>query len=496
MTTPDTRLDKKCISNETEYEGIPEGWAKTTLQELLDVLESGSRPKGGVRGISEGIPSIGGEHLNSNGSFNLDSIKYVPQSFFDRMNQGHIQFNDVLVVKDGATTAKVSLVREDFPFKPAVVNEHVFICRPAKELYSPFLFYFLFSDEGQSRILENFRGSAQGGINHSFAAGTMVPLAPVAEQKRIVAKIEELLPRVNAAKERLKRASQIIKHFRQAVLSAACSGRLTEGWRETHLQVNSHTQDTVAGYFDLPDGWLWHEAVDFYDDARYGTSVKCAYTGTGTPVLRIPNIVIGQIALSDLKYAELGKKELETLLLQTGDIIVCRTNGSLDLIGKAAVVPVLPEPHAFASYLIRLRLKKSSLRPEYFHLFISSRIGRNQVEEHARTTAGQFNLNLRILSELVIPVPPVTEQEEIVRRVESLYKLADAIERRIEASRARADKLTQSILTKAFRGELIPTEAELARQEGRSYEPASVILERIKAEREKAPISQRRVSRR
>src|SRR5262249_32251363 len=84
-----------------------------------------------------------------------------------------------------------------------------------------------------------------------------------------------------------------------------------------------------------------------------------------------------------------------------------------------------------------------------------------------------------------IPVPPEAEQHEIVRRVEALFKLADMIEKRVEAATKRADKLTQAILAKAFRGELVPTEAELARQEGRDYEPASVLLERIKAERAK-----------
>jgi len=105
---------------------LPEGWVETTLDQLLQGLESGSRPKGGVRGITEGIPSIGGEHLNENGSFRFESVKFVPYSFFERMNQGHIQTGDILIVKDGATTGKVALVRDDFPYDPAVVNEHVF----------------------------------------------------------------------------------------------------------------------------------------------------------------------------------------------------------------------------------------------------------------------------------------------------------------------------------------------------------------------------------
>jgi hypothetical protein len=103
----------------------------------------------------------------------------------------------------------------------------------------------------------------------------------------------------------------------------------------------------------------------------------------------------------------------------------------------------------------------------------------------------------KTISHFPVSLPPLEEQEEIVRRVEALFKLADAVEKRVPAARLRADKLTRSILAKAFRGDLVPTEAELARREGRSYEPASVLLERIRAEREKGkPQEKKRRTRR
>ena len=103
--------------------------------------------------------------------------------------------------------------------------------------------------------------------------------------------------------------------------------------------------------------------------------------------------------------------------------------------------------------------------------------------DDAIRASSQPDLGLRHIRGLLIPFPPLEAQQEIVRRVEALFKLADAIEKRVEAATKRADKLTQSILARAFRGGLVPTEAELARREGRSYEPASVLLERIKSER-------------
>jgi len=120
-------------------------WNEVPLLNILSSLESGSRPRGGVRGIEKGIPSIGGEHLNDLGDFRFGNIKYVPEDFFRRMRRGIIQIGDILIVKDGATTGKVSIVKPNFPYIPAVVNEHVFICRLKPNIYPPYVFYFLFS---------------------------------------------------------------------------------------------------------------------------------------------------------------------------------------------------------------------------------------------------------------------------------------------------------------------------------------------------------------
>src|SRR5438128_4532852 len=144
-------------------EHLPLSWATAPLNDLLVRLESGSRPRGGVRGITEGAPSIGGEHLNYDGKFDFSAVKYVPKQFAAKMTKGLIQTNDILVVKDGATTGKTAFVDSTFPFQNAVVNEHVFICRPTAAIEPRFLFRFLVSNEGQDRILENFKGSAQGG---------------------------------------------------------------------------------------------------------------------------------------------------------------------------------------------------------------------------------------------------------------------------------------------------------------------------------------------
>jgi type I restriction enzyme, S subunit len=119
----------------------------------------------------------------------------------------------------------------------------------------------------------------------------------------------------------------------------------------------------------------------------------------------------------------------------------------------------------------------------YLSLMLRSPILQHQINEKKTQTA-QSNIFQAKIRSLVFPIPSLKEQTEIIRRVEILLQFADLVEERVKTAMLRSDKLTQSILAKVFRGELVPTEAELARREGRDYEPASVLLERIKKKRE------------
>ena len=135
------------------------------LKDHIFMLESGSREKGGA--VSDGVPSLGAEHLNEAGGFNLDAtkLKYVSALHFNKMKTGKIKKGDILVVKDGATTGKTSYVDESFPFEEAAVNEHVFLLRPGRSISPKYLFYYLFSSIGQSYILSDFRGATVGAFH-------------------------------------------------------------------------------------------------------------------------------------------------------------------------------------------------------------------------------------------------------------------------------------------------------------------------------------------
>ena len=207
-------------------EGHSDTWERMKLNEFI-TLESGSRPKGGVRGILEGIPSLGGEHLNADGNFNFEKIKYIPEEFFESLNKGRIYPDDIIVVKDGATTGKTSFVDNDFPHKDAAVNEHLFIVRvDPKVAFPKYVFYFLFSSKGQKQILSDFRGATVGGISRNFPLKVTVPIPSLTEQEQIVSELERHLSVADEIEVTLDAEIKRAERLRQSILKQAFSGKL------------------------------------------------------------------------------------------------------------------------------------------------------------------------------------------------------------------------------------------------------------------------------
>jgi type I restriction enzyme, S subunit len=485
--------NKKTAVEIADTAEVPEGWAISRVENLFHSY-SGGTPNRGISSFWGGaIPWLSSGDIKSEriGSASESITKAgLANSSAKLCPAGSV----VIVVRSGILkhTLPVALLEGEL-----AINQDIKCFDCGDDGLNAWFATALRSSANKILAL-NRDGTTVQSVKYETLKEFELFVPPLEEQKRILLKVEALSAEIDKSRERLANVSQMLKAFRRSVLAAACSGRLTEEWREKHTKSETASdmlarlsveqqKPTLDVPDDLPESWAWISAGSLYEDARYGTSVKSdAKVSGGIPILRVPNIKRGVLDLVDLKYSRLSKPERETLALQQGDIIVCRTNGSLDLIGKAAIVPELPDVYGYASYLIRLRLNLHGVDPAFFHSFISSRLGRGQIEELARTTAGQFNLNLGILNGLALPLPPIKEQTEIVRRVQKLFNLADVIENRVEAATRRADKLTQAVLAKAFRGELVPTEADLARKDGREYEPALMLLRRIKAEQEKA----------
>jgi type I restriction enzyme, S subunit len=304
------------------------------------------------------------------------------------------------------------------------------------------------------------RATAIPGLNRDDAYALNVGLPPLPEQGRIVAKIDSLSAKSNRARDQLVHIPRLVEKYKQAILAAALRGELTREWRASVGRRNE-----------------WDETIleRVLTDIRYGTAKKCNYNGGAVGVLRIPNVQHGHIILDDIKSANFTEDEREALRLEEGDILIIRSNGSLDLVGRSAIVVGPAVGMLYAGYLIRLRLDRRLANPSFVQLFLQTAETRARLERLAKSTSGVNNVNSTQLKALPFTRPDLDEQEQIVGHVRAAFTWINRLA--AEAARARnlIDHLDQAVLAKAFRGDLVPQDP--------TDEPASKLLERIRAER-------------
>lgn len=363
----------------------------------------------------------------------------------------------------------------------------------------------------QESVRREARGSMKGvagqlRVPSGFLENIAFPLPPLPEQHRIVQEIETQLTRLDAAVAALERAQANLKRYRAAVLRAACEGRLvaTESelaraagreyepadvllvriLKERRAKRGEPPVPDASALPELPEGWVWATVDQVSLQVQYGTSAKTNEDGEGVPVLRMGNIVDGRLETGELKFLPPEHHEFPDLLLSHGDLLFNRTN-SAELVGKSAVYKGQPAPCSFASYLIRVR-PAAGFAPDFLAYYLNSSHGRAWIRSVVSQQVGQANVNGSKLRALRIPLPPGAEQRRIVAEMERRLSVIEELETSLDHCVKRADRLRQSILKRAFEGKLVPQDP--------NDEPASVLLERIRADR--AARAQARTSRR
>lgn len=450
---------------------LPQGWLGFPLSEVTGKIGSGATPKGGHAAYAtSGTPLIRSQNVHFSG-FSDVGLAYLDDVQARKLDGVTVRENDVLLNITGASIGRVTVAPAHMD--GARVNQHVAIIRTFKGVEPTFVVKFLASPSMQQFIVAENYGVTRQALTKAMIEDIALPIPPLPEQRRIVAKIDSLTEKSRRARAHLDHIPRLVEKYKQAVLAAAFRGDLTREWR---------VEQGVAA--DYRTTFL----ADVLTDIRYGTAKKCDYDGGATPVLRIPNVQKGEIALDDLKSANFEEAELRKLRLRPGDLLVIRSNGSLGLVGRSAIVDEAAAGMLFAGYLIRLRFDVEAVLPRYIHLWLQSASMRSIVEDLAKSTSGVNNINSTQIEQLPIKLTGLDEQNEIVRRIDAAFRWIDRLASEATSARKLLDRLDQAVLTKAFRGELVPQDP--------ADEPASVLLERIKAERAEAPPPRRRGRRR
>ncbi|EHT4048179.1 restriction endonuclease subunit S [Escherichia coli] len=202
--------------------------------------------------------------------------------------------------------------------------------------------------------------------------------------------------------------------------------------------------------FELPEGWEWCRLGNILQDIKYGTSQKCNYNIKGVPVLRIPNIVKGFIELDDIKYGELTDTELEDLKLKKNDLLIIRSNGSTNIVGKSTLVESNLNNYAYAGYIIRVRLHNNFIHAHYINAIMSSCLVRSQIEGPIRTTTGVKNINSNELMGLLIPLPPLNQQITIIDKLDETHRFISKLKNLTQSAQQTqlhlADALTDAAI--------------------------------------------------
>lgn len=391
----------------------------------------------------------------------------------------HVFAGDVLVSMTRPNLNAVALVPDSLEGQIASTGFDVL---RAPELDPRWLYYVVRSRTFVDRMSELVQGALYPAVRSKDVRGFKAPFAPLNEQKRIADKLDSVLGRVDACRERLERVPTILNCFRQSVLAAATSGKLTEEWREV-AKPHPVTIAGDPGLFDIPLTWVWRSIgrlAEVKGGKRLPKGERLVSENTGFPYIKAGQLKNGTVRSEGQEYlpAEV-QKSIRRYIVSSGDVYITIVGAN---IGDAGVIP----PEYDKANLTENAAKICNLRDlnnEYLAYWLRSQVAQGHID-FLKKSGAQGKLALIRIKEIPIPVPGMDEQREIARRVQALFAYADRLEARYTAASSKIERLTPALLAKAFRGELVPQDP--------NDEPVSVLLERIRAAREATPAKSKR----
>ncbi|HHX8553828.1 TPA: restriction endonuclease subunit S [Vibrio alginolyticus] len=403
----------------------PSGWEQTTLGSIAKWGSGGTPSRSNPLYYGGDIPWI------KTGDLGPRLLKIVPEYITELglSNSSAKLFprGSIGLAMYGATIGKVSIFDID-----AACNQACAVAQPNEKKVDRDFLYFLLRGEKEAFIAKG-KGGAQPNISQKVIKEHQIFLPTLDEQRKIVEKLDCVLERVERAQSRLEKVPLLLKRFRMSVLSAAVSGELTEEWRDANNA----------------DDWEHVSLKQVGKGFNYGSSAKSKKEGL-VPVLRMGNLQDSKLDWSDLVFTS-DEKEIEKYKLEPGDVLFNRTN-SPELVGKTSIYRGEREA-IFAGYLIKVQ-GTERLSTEYLNIQLNSPHARDYCWQVKTDGVSQSNINAQKLKAYEFNLPSVEEQEEIVRVVSELLAKSDLVKKQYEIAKLRVDKLTQSILARAFRGEL------------------------------------------
>ena len=453
--------------------GLPEGWALACISDLADI-----NPK---QDFDDHLPAgfVPMSHAPTNFR---DKLRFEERNWGE-IKKAYTNFKDGDVIFAKVTpcfeNGKAALV-EEMPSGIAAGSSEFYVLRPSSpEVSAKYLLALVKSRGFMREGAENMTGAVGlRRVPKKFVESYPVLVPPAAEQTRITQKLDELLAQVDTLKACIDGIPVLLKRFRQSVLAAAVSGRLTEGWRASSVPEDSTEYQSVdvlepwSHTIEAPVSWQMHIFEEVIKLVGGSQPPKSEFSYEPKPGF------VRLIQIRDYKsdsHKVFINQESTKKFCSARDVMIGRYG--------PPVFQILRGLEGAYNVALMKAVPGEGLNNEYMYWYLQNYKLLNFVEAGSDRTAGQSGVNKAFLEKYPLFIPPLDEQTEIVRRVEQLFAFADQLEVKVASAKSRIDHLTQSILAKAFRGELVSQDPD--------DEPASVLLERIKAQRAAAPKAKR-----
>ncbi len=428
---------------------LPEGWAEATLGDVSDFIMGQAPPGTACNAEGRGTPFVKAGEFGQDRPI-IREWTTKPLKLAEK--------NDVLICVVGATAGKLNLGAD------CAIGRSVAAIRPTEATTADFIYPRLRSEV--ARLRSGSTGTAQGVISKDMLSEVTFDLPPLAEQRRIVDRLDALTARLTRARAELDRVPVLAERLRSSVLSRAFSGELTADWRAAN------------GLNDAD--WPVHslgEIAEVQGGIQVGKKRPADAVLLDTPYLRVANVQRGWLKLEEIKTLGVTEHERSRLLLRDGDILM-NEGGDRDKLGRGWVWHEEVPDCIHQNHVFRIRLTDDAFPPEFISHY-ANEFGQQYFIDQGTQTTNLASISKRRVMALPVPVPPTDEAVEVLRLVDAAFARADRLEAEAAKARALLDRMEAAILARAFRGELVPQDP--------ADEPAHILLDRIRAERAAAP---------
>ena len=433
--TPEERLQAALVPDwEWPYK-LPENWCWVKASAVARIYTGNSISEkikaDKYAGQQEGLLFIATKDIGFDNAIDYETDIRIP----DYPNFKIAPANTALLcIEGGSAGRKVGFVNREVCFG----NK---LCAFAAEKVNSKFIYYILQSQYFIQQFNNRKHGLIGGVSVNNLAEIGFPLSPLAEQQRIVDRIESLFAKLDEAKEKAQAVVDSFETRKAAILHKAFTGELTAKWREEHgVRMESWETRELAECFEIVSGIQKTPARSPKDNP--------------VPYLTVANVYRGRIDLSDIRYFEVTSKEIEKLKLQDKDILIVEGNGSGNEIGRCAIWHNELPLCIHQNHIIRMRRKTADILPEYALHYLNSEAGKSIMRERSKTTAGLFNLSAGKIKTIPLPMASLDEQSEIIHLIDSLLEKEQWAKEPAEAALDQIDLMKKSILARAFRGEL------------------------------------------